>query len=307
MKLGAKTIIPALFCLLTLTGTGVSQTEAAISGGKSTGPNAPDLSAQAQSALAVISGKLKAPGLQQPVEVLRDRWGVAHIYARNQHDLFFAQGFVAAQDRLFQMELWKRSGQGRLAEILGPSALLRDINARLLSYRGDMKAEYESYSPATKQILEAFTAGINAYISNRLAPGGQGLPLEFQMAGFQPEPWVPADCLNRMAAFSMTGNAIAELEHAQAANTVGAESASLLFDFDPPVKLDPAPAADLTGLSPGLLRNLVGSDTRIEFPKAVAQESNNWTLSGRLTRSGKPLLANDPHRVIAEPSLRYMV
>src|SRR5882672_9255469 len=294
-------------CLLILAGGTRAPAQAPLNGVQPYGRKHTRLAARAQAALSVVRGTLKVGGLQQPVNVLRDRWGVAHIYARNQHDLFFGQGFVAAQDRLFQMELWKRSGQGRLAEILGPSALLRDINARLLSYRGDMKAEYESYSPDTKQILEAFTAGINAYISNRLAPGGQGLPLEFQMAGFQPEPWVPADCLNRMAAFSMTGNAIAELEHAQAANTVGAEAASLLFDFDPPVKLDPAPAADLTGLSPGLLRNLVGSDTRIEFPKAVAQESNNWTLSGRLTRSGKPLLANDPHRVIAEPSLRYMV
>ncbi|MGZ4839973.1 MAG: penicillin acylase family protein, partial [Terriglobales bacterium] len=79
------------------------------------------------------------------------------MYAQNQHDLFFAQGFVAAQDRLFQMELWKRSGQGRLAEVLGPSALQRDINARLPSYHGDMQAEYESYSPDTQQILESFT------------------------------------------------------------------------------------------------------------------------------------------------------
>jgi penicillin amidase len=109
-----------------------------------------------------------------------------------------------------------------------------------------------------------------------------------------------------MAAFSMTGNAFAELAHAQAAQAVGAEAASQLFDFDPPVKLDPAQGTDLAGLSPTLLRSLVGSDTRIEFSKAP-QESNNWTVSGKLTRSGKPLLANDPHRVIAEPSLRYMV
>src|SRR5258708_5898773 len=307
MKLGAKTIIPALFCLLTLTGTGVSQTEAAISGGKSTGPNAPDLSAQAQSALSVIRGNLAFKGLQQPVEVLRDRWGVAHIYAKNQHDLFFAQGFVAAQDRLFQMELWKRSGQGRLAEILGPSALLRDINARLLNYRGDMKTEYDSYSPDTKEILESFTAGINAYIASRVASGGQGLPVEFQIPAFQPQPWKPTDCLNRLAAFSMTGNAFAELAHAQAAAAVGADAVSRLFDFDPAVKLDPAPATDLAGLAPALLRNLVGSDTHIKFSKYPAQESNNWTVSGKLTRTGKPLLANDPHRVIAEPSLRYLV
>ena len=120
-----------------------------------------DLKARAQAALSTVRGTIKLAGLRQSVTVLRDRWGVPHIYAGNQHDLFFAQGFVAAQDRLFQMELWKRSGQGRLAEVLGPSTLLRDINARLLMYRGDMEAEYKSYSPDTKEILESFTAGIN--------------------------------------------------------------------------------------------------------------------------------------------------
>ena len=265
------------------------------------------LGPRAQAALSVIRGNLKVPGLQQPVTVLRDRWGVAHIYARNQHDLFFAQGFVAAQDRLFQMELWKRSGQGRLAEVLGPSALFRDVYARRLQYRGDLNAEYNSYGPETRQILEAFTSGINAYIARRTQPGGPGLPLEFKMAGFAPEPWTPQDCLNRMAAFSMTGNAFSELAHAQAVAAVGAEEASRLFDFDPPVKLTPAPGVNFAGLSPGLLHDLVGSDTRIEVPAYYIEGSNNWTISGALTATGKPLLANDPHRVLALPSLRYMV
>src|SRR6266849_991988 len=93
-----------------------------------------DLSSAANKALAIVSGRLQVKGLEHPVDVLRDRWGVAHIYAQNQHDLFFAQGVVAAQDRLFQMELWKRAGQGRLAEMLGPAFLARDVNARLLHY-----------------------------------------------------------------------------------------------------------------------------------------------------------------------------
>jgi penicillin G amidase len=266
-----------------------------------------DLSGQAHKALAVTDGKLKARGLQQPVDVLRDRWGVPHIYAQNQHDLFFAQGFVAAQDRLFQMELWKRAGQGRLAEILGPSALARDVNARLLRYGGDVKSEYESYSPDTEAILTAFTDGINAYIATLTAPGGAGLPIEFQLAGFVPDSWHPEDCLNRMAAFSMTGNAFSELEHAQAVALMGADKASALFDFDPPVALDPAPGADFSGLAPSLLQNLIGSDQRIPFPARAPEGSNNWTISGALTYSGKPLLANDPHRVIGLPSLRYMV
>ncbi|MFY9562304.1 MAG: penicillin acylase family protein [Terriglobales bacterium] len=266
-----------------------------------------DLAAAANRALAVISGKLKATGLQQPVEALRDRWGVAHIYAQNQHDLFFAQGFVAAQDRLFQMELWKRAGQGRLAEILGPAFLARDVNARLLRYRGDMKAEYESYSPDSEAILTAFTDGINAYIASLTAPSGPGFPVEFQLAGFSPDAWRPEDCLNRMAAFSMTGNAFSELEHAQAVALLGAEKGSILFEFDPAVTLDPAPGADFAGLAPSLLQNLIGSDQRIEFPARAPEGSNNWTVSGALTYSGKPLLANDPHRVIGLPSLRYMV
>jgi penicillin amidase len=266
-----------------------------------------DLSRAAHKALATTSGQLRVPGLERPVNVLRDRWGVAHIYAQNQHDLFFAQGVVAAQDRLFQMELWKRAGQGRLAEILGPSALARDVNARALRYRGDMKAEYESYSPDTQAILTAFTDGINRYIAGLTAPGGPGLPIEFQLAGFSPDTWHPEDCLNRMAAFSMTGNAFSELEHAQALTELGAEKAAKLFDFDPAVALDPAPNLDLAGLSPELLKNLVGSDHRIEFPAHSLEGSNNWTISGALTATGKPLLANDPHRVIALPSLRYMV
>src|SRR4030081_1634912 len=269
--------------------------------------NRDNLKARAQESLSGVSGTLKVPGLQQPVNVLRDRWGVPHIYAQDQHDLFLAQGFVAAQDRLFQMELWKRSGQGRLAEVLGPSALPRDVNARALRYRGDMQAEYESYSPDTQAILTAFTDGINSYIASLTAPGGPGFPLEFQLAGFSPDAWHPEDCLNRMAAFSMTGNAFSELAHAQALAELGAEKASRLFDFDPAIALDPAPHLALAGLSPELLKNLVGSDHRIEFPTHPLEGSNNWTISGALTASGKPLLANAPHRVIGLPSLRYMV
>src|SRR5580704_9953324 len=265
------------------------------------------LDARAKAALAVIRGTLSVHGLQQSVRVQRDRWGVAHIYAQNEHDLFFAQGFVVAQDRLFQMEMWKRSGQGRPGEILGPSYVKRDTSARLLRYRGDMDAEYKSYSPDTKGILEAFTSGINAYIEEIQKPGGIGLPLEFQLAGFKPEPWKPEDCLNRLAAYSVTGNGASELHSAQLVALLGPEKAAELLELDPPVKLDPAPGIDFSGLSPSLLENLVGSDVPLHFPETPVQGSNNWTVSGSLTATGKPFLANDPHRVIAEPSLRYVV
>ncbi len=265
------------------------------------------LDARAHDVLSPIHGKLVASGLKEPVNVLRDRWGVAHIYAKNQHDLFLAQGFVVAQDRLFQMEMWKRAGQGRLAEVLGSSAVQRDINARLLRYRGDMKAEYESYSPDTEAILRAFTDGINAEIRSLKMRGGPGLPIEFQLAGFEPEPWKPEDCLNRMAAFSMTGNAFSELRDAELVAKLGVEKGTAVLSLDPKVKLDPAPGTDFRGLNPSLLNNLLGSDMRIEFPSDTAAGSNNWTISGKLTSSGKPILANDPHRVMALPSLRYIV
>jgi len=266
-----------------------------------------DLRQRAAAAVAVIRGTEKAPGLHHRVRVQRDTWGVAHIYARDAHDLFFAQGYVTAQDRLFQMELWKRAGQGRLAEVLGASAVPRDIGARLLRYRGDLAQEYRSYAPDARQILEAFTAGINAYIADIARPGRPGLPVEFRLAGFSPEPWTPADCLNRLAAYAMMGNASAELLHAHLVALLGARTASRLFSFDPAAELDPGPDADFAGLSPAVLAGIVSSDRRIPFPASSLRESNNWTVSGALTRSGKPLLANDPHRVIAQPSLRYIV
>lgn len=275
---------------------------------KAAAKNSAALAAEARAAVSVTKGALKVAGLEAPVTVLRDRWGVPHIYAENQHDLFFAQGFVAAGDRLFQMELWKRVGEGRLAEILGPQYLARDINARLLQYRGSMAAEYASYGPDTHEILEAFTSGINAYIRRRSAPDGPGLPIEFRLAGFRPEPWKPEDCLMRMAGYPMTGNAGRELYISELVSGLGAEGAARLLDLDPSVALDPAPGLDLSGLTPELLQNLVGSDTRLEFPPPFgSQGSNNWTISGRLTATGKPLVANDPHRTIAVPSLRYIV
>ena len=266
-----------------------------------------NLATDADKALAVLSGNLHVAGLRKPVRVLRDKWGIAHIYASNQHDLFFAQGVIASQDRLFQMELWKRAGQGRLSEILGASALPRDISARALKYRGDMQQEFASYSPDTQAILTAFTDGINAYIATLNAARGGHMPLEFLIAGFVPDSWRPEDCLNRMAAFSMTGNAVSELASARALTELGPERAAMVLEFSPPVALAPVAGLDLTGLSPELLKNLIGSDQRIDFPGRPREGSNNWTVSGALTASGKPLLANDPHRVLALPSLRYMV
>src|ERR1700730_16301125 len=124
------------------------------------------LAEKAKSVLAQIEGEISVPGLKEPVEVLRDRWGVPHIYAKNADDLFFAQGFCAAQDRLFQLDMWRRLALGEMAEVIGPQAMDADRFARLIRYRGDMKAEWESYSPDTKAIATAFTNGINACIKH---------------------------------------------------------------------------------------------------------------------------------------------
>src|SRR3990170_1205237 len=119
----------------------------------STAPLATDIRELARQSLAQIDGTLQTPGLKQPVDVVRDRWGVPHIYAQNLDDLFFAQGYVAAQDRLWQMEMWRRTAEGRLAEVLGPSALPRDRMARLLKYRGPLTdAEWASYHPEGRRI-----------------------------------------------------------------------------------------------------------------------------------------------------------
>jgi len=239
-------------------------------------------------------------GLRAPVTVIRDKWGVPHIYAKNQHDLFYAQGFVQAQDRMYQMEIWKRAGQGRLAEIFGPSFVGRDIAARKLRYRGPMKAEYESYAPDALSILEAFTEGINAFIdSHRINP-----PAEFAVAGFKPEHWKPEDCVQRLAAYGLMSNATMELRIARLVAELGAVKTTGIVAPRPFAKVDPVPSIDYASLDPEMLRDFIGSDIRIEVPPPG---SNNWVVSGSMTTTGKPFLANDPHRTLSIPSLRYVV
>ena len=143
------------------------------------------------------SGTITVTGLSAPVRVVRDRHGVPHIYAQNPSDLFTAQGFVQAQDRLFQMDLWRRASQGRLAEILGANFGDRDTMTRRIQYRGDLAAEWASYGTDAKAIAGAFVRGINAYVSMaRERP-----PEEFAIAGWPPSYWFADDLLNRTDAF----------------------------------------------------------------------------------------------------------
>jgi len=252
--------------------------------------------------LTQLEGQIKVPGLKEPVEILRDCWGIPHIYAHNADDLFFAQGFVAAQDRLFQIDLWRRVGLGETAEVLGKKSLETDRFARLLKYRGDPDAEWAAYAPDAHQIAIAFTRGINAYIDSI----GNRLPIEFQLLGIRPKKWRPEDCLGRMSGIIMSRNFSNELARAQLVAAVGIEKARLIAPTDPPRDYTPVPDLDLTGIDRSIL---TGYNAAIQAPqfKLGGDGSNNWAVEGTLSASGKPLMASDPHRAIALPSLRYLV
>ncbi|MBK7597866.1 MAG: penicillin acylase family protein [Acidobacteria bacterium] len=260
-----------------------------------------DLVSRANAVLAQTTGTIRLKGLQKAVKILRDEWGIAHIYAETQDDLFFAQGFVAAQDRLWQMDLWRRQGEGKLSEVIGPSAVERDKFARLLRYRGDMKTEYESYAPDAKQIIEAFVRGVNANIEiskNRL-------PIEFQLTGVKPEPWTPEVCLTRMAGYVMTRNATTEVQRARFVRQFGKEFVDEWFETEPFRKVEIPEGLDLNGIDGEILKSATAAGGPIVFNPSDG--SNNWVIDGSMSATGKPLLANDPHRAIALPSLRYMV
>ena len=256
----------------------------------------------ARTRLAVLSGTVRLAGLDSAVEVRRDTWGIPHIYAKTQHDLFFAQGFVAAQDRLWQMEMWRRAGEGRLAEVLGPSYVERDRIARALRYQGDWDAEYRSYAPDTRAILEAFVAGVNAAIAD--AKARRALPIEFALLKTEPTPWTPEVPLQRLAAFSMTGNARSEVQRAELVNLIGARRTQEIWPLDPPRDIDPAPGLDLAGITRASIGAVAAAAAPISY--AAVQGSNNWVVSGTRTATGKPLLANDPHRTVQNPALRYL-
>jgi penicillin amidase len=249
--------------------------------------------------LSACAGPPASPaGLEQAVEVFRDRWGIPHIYAKTQRDLFYAQGYMAATDRLWQMEMWRRQGEGELAEVLGPSAVPRDRFARLMKYRGDMEAEWASYAPDAKEIITAFVAGVNA----RIAEGK--LPFEFEVMGFAPRPWRPEACLARMAGYVMTRNAATEVARAQLIRAIGPRAAAEAWPPDPPVAIEVPRGLDLDGIDDRILADARAAGAGIDLRKD--EGSNNWTVSGALTATGKPILANDPHRTIAIPSLRWL-
>ncbi|NRB62919.1 MAG: penicillin acylase family protein [Saprospiraceae bacterium] len=278
-----------------------------------------------------------AEGLSEPVEIIVDHWGIPHIYAQNQYDLFFAQGFYAAKDRLFQFEIWRRQATGTVAEILGERELQRDIGTRLFQYRGDMTRELNSYHDDGVEIISAFTDGVNAYIAQILQTPDQ-LPLPFQLLGIQPQPWTPEVVVSRHQ--GLLGNIGDELVTARAVSILGPEKVQSLSWFHPqkpdlnidnridsatlfeyliapytafrrPVRFQPEDLlADVRNPDMEEYRNLALQE-EVNYQRMLEEDintigSNNWIVSGEHTESGYPMMANDPHRTQAVPSLRYM-
>ncbi|MGQ0735948.1 MAG: penicillin acylase family protein [Acidobacteriota bacterium] len=275
---------------------------------------------------------LHVTGLQQTVEIVRDRWGVNHIYARNEGDLFFAQGYAAAQDRLFQLELWRRQATGTVAEVLGRRELNRDIGARLHMFRGDLDAELAHYHPRGKAIVEAFVRGLNAYIEETERTPDL-LPLEFAMLGIRPGRWTPAVVVSRHQA--LASNLTDEVRYARAMKTAGPHAVrDLLYFQGGEPTFTPDAAIDVKTIPDQVLalysafrgpvafsREDVLPEFRIEAQDQpgvaayLADEgagshdvgSNNWVIAGSRTQSTYPIMSNDPHRAITAPSLRYLV
>lgn len=288
----------------------------------------------ARGALAQIGGELDVPGLKAPVEILRDEWGIPHIYAQNDDDLFMAQGYVMAQDRLWQMEMWRRWHEGRLAEIFGAEAFDYDVRTRQMMFRGPWDAsEWTSYHPDGERIFTAYANGVNAFIEQNR----DNLPVEFQLTGVEPDPWTAQTVVLRWAQVglsSVRGHAINEIQLAMNVGRYGAEEANRRAapepwdDLEVPEGLDVSiitqkvldamRAGDGDPFEPGRLPELEVVEryrhltpavrtAQVSNPQIATEGSNNWVMSGERSPTGIPIVSNDPHRRIEMPALRYFV
>ena len=276
-----------------------------------------------------LNEEKKIEGLQESVEILRDQWGINHIYANNQKDLFFAQGYAAAKDRLFQFEVWRRQATGTVAEILGPDELARDIGTRLFQFRGDLNTELSHYHPEGKAIIESYVAGVNSYIKEVLKTPEE-LPLPFKMLAIQPKLWTPEVVISRHQ--GLLGNIGQELQIGRAVSLLGSKKVKELLWFhpqEPDINLDKKIDSKL--LFEDILAPYFAFRKTVRFkPEHLKKDyqkkgamailnpyndlskdsldlgSNNWVVSGSKTKDGNTYMANDPHRTIAIPSLRYM-
>jgi penicillin amidase len=253
-----------------------------------------------RSSLPQTSGRAVVSGLHGETRIERDTDGVPLITAGDDEDAAFGLGFVHAQERLFQMELQRRYGAGRLAEIFGSEAVPTDRQMRVLGLYRAAEAEIPFLSTAVKRGLEAYASGVNAFLATRRS----ALPPEFLVLRFAPEPWRPADTLvwGKLMALRLGGNYRGELLRAQMARTIPAADLAVLYPEYP--KDAPTTLADMLPV----YRRLALDALYEALPPIVGPNyaSNNWVVDGRHSASGKPLLANDPHLEFGAPGFWYL-
>ena len=250
--------------------------------------------------LPKIDGKLSISGLKEDVEIIRDELGIAHIYANNINDLMFAQGYVHAQDRLFQMELNRKVARGTLSEIIGIKALDSDRIARTMGYERVAKLDWELFDESEQQIIIDYCHGINAYITS----ADFKLPIEFTLLKFKPEKWHPMDVasFSRLLISLLTWGWYDEIIRAKLIEAVGAAAAAELDNTYP--KENPIT------LPKGIEFNILDVSGKFQAMKGPYMPqisgSNAWTLSGTKTKTGKPFLCNDPHLTLKNPNIWYL-
>ena len=254
------------------------------------------------STLPDLGGSIRLPGLEASVDVWRDADGIPHIMAASVHDAFFAQGFVHAQDRLWHMEYDRRRAYGRWAEYAGPAALAQDIHLRRLRLGASARADYDAVNAETRAMLDAYTAGINAYLAAE-----RTLPVEFRLLDARPEPWTPWDSV---AVFKVRhvemGPWQAKLWRARLLRHLGPElTATLCPGTQPALTLIVPPGAEHPGPAPDGLEVLAAGTPALAEVGDWCSGSNSWAVSGRRTASGKPLVAGDPHRALDVPNVYY--
>ncbi len=253
-----------------------------------------------RTSLPKIDGEVAVSGLSAALTLVRDREGVPHIFAATERDGWFGMGYAHAQDRLWQMEFQRRVGAGRLAEILGERAFDTDRLMRTLGIARTAERIAARLDPQTRAHLEAYCAGVNAYLA-----GGQTLPVEFHALRVKPEPWKPADTVSWLLvmAWDLSGNWRSELGRLRFAAKLGPERTN---EFLPAYPGDPSvPLPDFKALY-AQLSPMAGAMLAVSPGAEEAVGSNSWVVDGARTVSGKPLLANDPHLGLQAPALWYL-
>ncbi|EIJ40987.1 penicilin amidase [Beggiatoa alba B18LD] len=258
-----------------------------------------------QSTLPKVSGEAHFKGLLAPVTISRETNGVVHIRAENETDMFYAQGLIHAQDRLWQMEFQRRIGAGRLSEILGNKAIEQDKFLKTWGFYRAAEQAYTALNAESKAVIDAYVAGINGYLES-----DPPLPIEFKLLGVKPAKWTPADVLvwSKMMSFNLAGNRRAELRrYGLLAKGLAEERIAELMPLYPKIATpidSTTPLIHPTTSDYHLMEALWQADA---FTPPMTEASNNWVLSGQRTVSGKALLANDPHLQMSNPSLWYLV